>query len=41
MVEILRRLVEEESFSSDHEATRRCGDLIADLCRELLGRPAE
>jgi glutamate carboxypeptidase len=41
MKEALRRLVETESFSTDREGVERCGDLIDEMCRELLGSGTE
>jgi len=41
MTETLRRLVEAESFSTDREGIERCGDLIDELCREMLGSGTE
>src|SRR5918996_2684698 len=37
MVEALRLLVEAESFSTDAEGLDRCGGVIDDLCRTVLG----
>jgi glutamate carboxypeptidase len=41
MTETLRRLVEVESFSTDREGVERCGDLIDELCRDMLGSGTE
>ena len=41
MVEALRRLVEAESFSTDAQGVARCGAVIDELCRELLGSGTE
>jgi glutamate carboxypeptidase len=41
MTEALRRLVEAESFSTDREGVERCGDLIDELCRDMLGSGTE
>lgn len=41
MTEALRRLVETESFSTDREGVERCGELIDELCREMLGSGTE
>ena len=41
MTEVLRRLVEAESFSTDREGVERCGDLIDELCRDMLGSGTE
>lgn len=41
MTEALRRLVETESFSTDSEGVERCGELIDELCREMLGSGTE
>ena len=41
MTEALRRLCETESFSTDREGIERCGDLIDELCREMLGSETE
>ena len=41
MTEALRRLVEVESFSTDRDGVERCGDVIDELCRELLGSGTE
>ncbi len=41
MTETLRRLVEAESFSTDRDGIERCGDLIDELCREMLGSGTE
>ena len=41
MVEALRRLVEAESFSTDSDGIERCGDVIDEMCREMLGSGTE
>jgi glutamate carboxypeptidase len=41
MTEALRRLVDAESFSTDREGLERCGDVIDELCREMLGSGTE
>jgi glutamate carboxypeptidase len=41
MTEALRRLSEAESFSTDREGVERCGDLIDEMCREMLGSGTE
>ncbi len=41
MTETLRRLVEAESFSTDRDGIERCGDLIDELCRDMLGSGTE
>lgn len=41
MTEALRRLVEAESFSTDRDGIERCGDLIDEMCREMLGSGTE
>jgi glutamate carboxypeptidase len=41
MTETLRRLVEVESFSTDRAGVERCGDLIDELCRDMLGSGTE
>ncbi|HEX6208604.1 MAG TPA: M20 family metallopeptidase [Actinomycetota bacterium] len=41
MLEALRLLVEAESFSSDPGGLERCGLVLRDLCREILGSPPE
>jgi glutamate carboxypeptidase len=41
MVQALGRLVEAESFSTDHRATEACAAVIEDLCRRWLGTGPE
>ncbi|MGH2710711.1 MAG: M20 family metallopeptidase [Actinomycetota bacterium] len=41
MTEVLRRLVEAESFSTDREGVELCGNIIDELCRDMLGSGTE